>query len=60
MATCELKLETIFGNQIRVRSYHNNEIFNRPDNSVTLVLDDKGIVITRDELEKFKKFIAKI
>ena len=56
----EIRLKSVFGNELRIASGAEEFFTDNPSNFVTLVFGEKGIVLEKRELKKLKEFISNI
>lgn len=56
----QISLRSIFGNEFRICVPQNGGPFGSQDELVTLMFDEKGMVLERSELDKLKQFLLKL
>lgn len=56
----EIRLKSVFGNELRIASGAEEFFMDNPKNFITLVFGEKGIVLEKRELNKLKDFICNI
>ena len=56
----QISLRSVFGNEFKICVPQKGGPFANQEDLVTLMFDEKGIVLERSELEKLKQFLLKL